>query len=62
MKSPFSDNVLEVLVRLDTIDFRGIPYLVNYHYYSDNGIEFTTEELDNINLNQIPLYRILCQE
>ncbi|MBX2952090.1 MAG: DUF4065 domain-containing protein [Leadbetterella sp.] len=53
IESPFSDNVLEVKMRKETLPFRKEEYEVIYHYYEDCGQQFTTDELDEINLRQV---------
>ncbi|WP_367914778.1 type II toxin-antitoxin system antitoxin SocA domain-containing protein [Leadbetterella sp. DM7] len=53
IESPFSDNVLQVKMRKETMPFRKEEYEVIYHYYEDCGQQFTTDELDEINLRQV---------
>lgn len=52
INSPFSDKVLSVKTRLETISFRKDEFEVVYHFYEDAGQQFTTEETDEINLVQ----------
>ena len=47
----------DVYTRKETITYRGIDYEIDFHYILDgDGLEYTTTELDNINLGQIPNY------
>lgn len=51
--SPFSDKTLSVKTRNELILTKGKKIDINYHYYEDEGYEFTTDEVDKINLEQI---------
>lgn len=51
--SPFSDSLLGVKVREEQMSFRKETFVVLYHYYEDMGQQFTTDELDEINLKQV---------
>ncbi len=53
IESPFSNNRLEVKIRKETLPFRKEEFEVMYHYYEDMGRQFTTDELDEINLKQV---------
>lgn len=53
IESPFSNNCLEVKIRKEKLPFRKEEFEVMYHYYEDMGQQFTTEELDEINLKQV---------
>ena len=56
--SPFSDRTLDVQTRSEVLSFRKEDFEVVYHYYKDEGHEFTTDEIDSINLKQVyNLYR-----
>lgn len=47
---PYTNEVLEVKVIKEVINGKEI----DYHYYENSrGNQFTTDELDNINLNQL---------
>lgn len=51
--SPFSNNILMVKTRLESIQFRKEEFEVVYHFYEDAGQHFTTNESDEINLIQV---------
>jgi hypothetical protein len=51
--SPFSDELLPVKLRKETITFRGKQFEVNYHFYEDTEQQFTTDETDEVNLRQV---------
>ncbi len=56
--SPFSDRILEVKTRKQTIAFRKEDVEVIYHYYEDFALEnnlqeFTTTETDEVNIQQV---------
>lgn len=51
--SPFSDKILSVKTRNELILTKEKKVDINYHYYEDEGYEFTTDEIDTINLEQI---------
>ncbi len=58
LASPFSDRTLDVQTRSEVLSFRKEEFEVVYHYYEDEGHEFTTDEIDSINLKQVyNLYR-----
>lgn len=50
--SPFSEKMLSVQTRKETITFRKEDFEVVYHFYEDLGHEFTTAETDEITLQQ----------
>jgi len=51
--SPFSDKLLDVKIREEQISFRKDTFSVLYHYCEDMEQQFTTDELDEINLKQV---------
>jgi len=51
--SPFSDRTLEVQTRLEKIPFRKEEFEIIYHFYEDEGHQFTTDQEDEINLKQV---------
>lgn len=51
--SPFSDKLLDVKIREEQMSFRKDTFSVLYHYYEDMGQQFTTDELDEVNLKQV---------
>jgi hypothetical protein len=51
--SPFNDKLLSVKLRKEKLTFRGKQFEVNYHYYEDEGQQFTTYETDEVNLKQV---------
>lgn len=53
IESPFSDSRLDVKIRKETLPFRKEEFEVMYHYYEDCGQQFTTDELDEINIKQV---------
>ncbi len=49
----------DIKVELRIFKVRGESFPILFHYYVDNGVEFTTPELNDYNLNQAyMLYRI----
>ena len=53
LASPFSDRTLDVQTRSEVLSFRKEEFQVIYHYYEDEGQEFTNDEVDSINLMQV---------
>lgn len=55
MRSPITDKEMELKSRQEVISFRKeeIPYTHFYYYCADSGEQFTTTELDELNLNQV---------
>ncbi len=53
LASPFSDRTLDVQTRSEVLSFRKEEFEIVYHYYEDEGHEFTTDEVDSINLKQL---------
>lgn len=53
LASPFSDRTLDVQTRSEVLSFRKEDFEVIYHYYEDEGHEFTNDEVDAINLKQV---------
>jgi DNA-binding transcriptional regulator YiaG/uncharacterized phage-associated protein len=55
MKSPVTDAEMKLLTRKEIITFRKEEFEVVYHYYRDeeNDLEFTTTELDELNIQQV---------
>lgn len=55
MKSPFTGGDAELRKEKRTMDFRKEPFEVMYHFYvcKDSGEQFTTDELDEVNTNQV---------
>ena len=51
--SPFSDRTLQLKTRVEKIPFRKEEFEIIYHYYEDEGQQFTTDEEDEINLKQV---------
>lgn len=51
--SPFSDKSLPLKTRSEKISFRKEEFEIIYHFYKDEGYEFTTDEEDEINLKQV---------
>lgn len=51
--SPFSDKLLTVHRRAEKLTFRKEAFEVVYHFYEDAGQQFTTDEVDEINLKQV---------
>ncbi len=51
--SPFSNNLLSVQKRKQKLSFRKEEFEVMYHFYEENGHEFTTTETDELNLQQL---------
>ncbi len=51
--SPFSDNLLSVRLRKEKITYREKEFEIDYHYYEDCGQQFTTNETDEVNLQQV---------
>lgn len=55
MKSPLTDKEMVLAKESRTLSFRKEEFEVIYHYYKcvDSGESFTTEHLDDLNLNQL---------
>ena len=53
VSSPFSDKILSVQTRVENMPFRKEEFEIVYHFYEDNGQQFTTDETDDINLIQL---------
>jgi len=47
---PFTNEILEVKVTKEIINNKEIDY---YHYENSKGNQFTTDELDELNLKQL---------
>lgn len=55
MKSPFTDGEAALQHEKKELEFRKDVFTVNHFYYrcTDTGEEFTTDELDQVNVNQL---------
>jgi hypothetical protein len=53
IQSPFSDDLLEVQTRIEKLNFRKDEFEVVYHYYEDQGQQFTTTETDELTMRQL---------
>jgi DNA-binding transcriptional regulator YiaG len=53
MLSPFSEKMLTVQSRKEIIPFRKEEFEVVHHFYEDMGHEFTTDETDEVTLQQV---------
>ena len=55
MKSPVTGKEMRLMKESRTLDFRREAFPVIYHYYlcQDSKEQFTDDELDNLNLNQV---------
>lgn len=55
MKSPVTGKEMELQREFRTLHYRKEPFEVVFHYYlcTDSGEQFTTTELDNLNLLQV---------
>lgn len=55
MKSPFTEGVAEKKKEPRVLEFRKDTFEVLYHYYLcvDTGEQFTTTEIDTLNMNQV---------
>lgn len=55
MKSPFTGGEVELRKENRTMDYRKEPFEVLYHYYvcKETGEQFTDDELDEVNTNQV---------
>ena len=58
LSSPFSERLLDLKTRTQSISFRKETFNVVYHYYEDFGLnnashEFTTTETDEVNIQQV---------
>ena len=55
MKSPFTGGEATLQKEIRTMNFRKEPFQVCFQYYkcTDSGEQFTDEELDEVNINQV---------
>lgn len=55
MKSPFTGGEATLQKEIRTMDFRKEPFQVTFQYYlcRDTGEQFTNDELDEVNTNQV---------
>jgi len=55
MKSPITGREMKRMTRQKELIFRKEEFLVNHHFYlcEDSGEEFTDDELDTLNINQV---------
>lgn len=55
MKSPFTGGEVTLQKEMRTLNFRKGPFPVWFQYYvcKDTGEQFTDEELDEVNTNQV---------
>jgi hypothetical protein len=55
MKSPLSGKEMKLMSEPSTLDYRGKQYNVNHHFYlcELTNEQFTTTELDEINLQEL---------
>ncbi|HTI08359.1 MAG TPA: type II toxin-antitoxin system antitoxin SocA domain-containing protein [Puia sp.] len=55
MKSPFTGGEATLHQELRTMEFRKEAFTITYHYYKckDTGEQFTNDELDEVDLNQV---------
>ncbi len=53
VKSPFSDKTLTVQSRKEKLPFRKEEFEVVHHFYEDMGHEFTTDETDEVTVQQV---------
>lgn len=55
MKSPITGGDVHIVTHLENLEFRGESFEIVYHSYQceDSGEEFTTSELDDLNVNQL---------
>lgn len=55
MKSPITGKEMTLIKEKRLMDFRNEKIEIVFHYYKceDSGEQFTTTELDEINMNQI---------
>lgn len=55
MKSPITEKEMSLMKRNEIVKFRGEDFEIISHYFFDeeNGLEFTTNELDELNINQV---------
>lgn len=63
MKSPSTGKEMKLTKEMRSINFRKESFDVVFHFYKceDSGEQFTTEELDDVNINQVyNQYRDLC--
>jgi putative zinc finger/helix-turn-helix YgiT family protein len=55
MKSPFTGGNAELKKEPRVLEYRKDPFEILYHYYQceDSGEQFTTTEIDTLNINQV---------
>jgi len=55
MKSPFTGGEVILQKELRTLNYRKEEFEVVYHFYvcKDSSEQFTDEELDTVNINQV---------
>jgi transcriptional regulator with XRE-family HTH domain len=55
MKSPFTGGDAELKKEPRTLEYRKDPFEILYHFYQcvDSGEQFTTTEIDTLNINQV---------
>jgi alkylated DNA repair dioxygenase AlkB len=55
MKSPTTGKEMELMIEKSSLNYKNEIYDINYHYYKciDSGEQYTTTELDEININQV---------
>jgi hypothetical protein len=53
ISSPFSEKMLNIQQRKEKITFRNKVFEIKYHFYEDAGHQFTTDEVDDFNLQQV---------
>lgn len=55
MKSPLTGGKAQLKKEWQTLSYRKEDFRVRYHYYlcEDSGQQFTTDELDNLNITQV---------
>jgi hypothetical protein len=53
IQSPFSDRTLYLQKSKELLSFREESFEIVYHFYEDEGFQFTTTETDEINLKQL---------
>lgn len=51
--SPFSNNILTLQKRKEKLSFRKEEFEVMYHFYEENGHQFTITETDELNMQQL---------
>ncbi len=64
MLSPITGKEMELQNKMSEVSYRFkiIPYLHTYYYCKDSGEEFTTTELDTMNMERIKAkYKILTK-